>query len=75
MIRQIKKPGHIKVAGFLAVSREVREVNGGDGRRCRCTDYEVQKYRQKLSGPILDRIEVHKYVQPVNFLNLSGQAL
>lgn len=43
--------------------------------RCRCTDYEVQKYRQKLSGPILDRIEVHKYVQPVNFLNLSGQAL
>lgn len=41
--------------------------------RCRCTDYEVLKYRQKLSGPILDRIEVHKYVQPVDFLNLSGQ--
>ena len=31
------------------------------------------KYRQKLSGPILDRIEVHKYVQPVDFLNLSAQ--
>ncbi|EHQ91849.1 YifB family Mg chelatase-like AAA ATPase [Desulfosporosinus youngiae] len=41
--------------------------------RCRCTDYEVLKYRQKISGPILDRIEVHKYVQPVNFLNLSAQ--
>jgi magnesium chelatase family protein len=41
--------------------------------RCRCTDYEVVKYRQKLSGPILDRIEVHKYVQPVGFLNLSEQ--
>ena len=41
--------------------------------RCRCTDYEVLKYRQKLSGPILDRIEVHKYVQPVDFLNLSAQ--
>lgn len=41
--------------------------------RCRCTDYEVLKYRQKLSGPILDRIEIHKYVQPVNFLNLSAQ--
>ncbi|MGI1658542.1 MAG: YifB family Mg chelatase-like AAA ATPase [Desulfitobacterium sp.] len=40
--------------------------------RCRCTDYEVQKYRQKLSGPILDRIEVHKYVQPVDFFNLSS---
>jgi len=41
--------------------------------RCRCTDYEVLKYRQKLSGPILDRIEVHKYVQPVDFFNLSAQ--
>ena len=41
--------------------------------RCRCTDYEVVKYRQKISGPILDRIEVHKYVQPVGFLNLSEQ--
>lgn len=39
--------------------------------KCRCSDYEVLKYRQKLSGPILDRIEVHKYVQPVDFLNLS----
>lgn len=41
--------------------------------KCRCTDYEVVKYRQKLSGPILDRIEVHKYVQPVDFLNLTAQ--
>ena len=41
--------------------------------RCHCTDYEVLKYRQKISGPILDRIEVHKYVQPVDFLNLSAQ--
>lgn len=40
--------------------------------QCRCTDYEVLKYRQKISGPILDRIEVHKYVQPVDFLNLSS---
>ncbi|HZK54321.1 MAG TPA: YifB family Mg chelatase-like AAA ATPase [Desulfosporosinus sp.] len=41
--------------------------------RCRCTDYEVLKYRQKISGPILDRIEVHKYVQSVSFLNPSEE--
>jgi magnesium chelatase family protein len=23
--------------------------------RCHCTDYEVLKYRQRISGPILDR--------------------
>lgn len=40
--------------------------------KCRCTDYEVVKYRQKLSGPILDRIDVQKYVQPVPFLSLAS---
>ncbi|HKM43399.1 MAG TPA: YifB family Mg chelatase-like AAA ATPase [Limnochordia bacterium] len=41
--------------------------------RCRCTDYEVLKYRQKISGPILDRIDIQKYVQPVDFLKLHSQ--
>ncbi len=40
--------------------------------RCRCTDYEVLKYRQKISGPILDRIDVQKYVHPVDFMSLSS---
>lgn len=40
--------------------------------KCRCTDYEVVKYRQKLSGPILDRIDVQKYVHPVPFLGLTS---
>lgn len=40
--------------------------------KCRCTDYEVIKYRQKISGPISDRIDIQKYVYPVDFLNLSN---
>jgi len=39
--------------------------------KCRCSDYEVLKYRQKISGPIQDRMDIQKYVQPVNFLELS----
>ncbi|MCC5909730.1 MAG: YifB family Mg chelatase-like AAA ATPase [Clostridiaceae bacterium] len=39
--------------------------------KCRCSDYEVLKYRQKISGPILDRMDIQKYVQPVDFLALS----
>lgn len=42
--------------------------------RCRCTDYEILKYRQKISGPILDRIDIQKYVQPVDFLHLHSTA-
>lgn len=39
--------------------------------RCRCTDYEIHRYRQKLSGPILDRIDIQKHVSPVNFFEES----
>lgn len=38
---------------------------------CRCTDYEVMKYRQKLSGPILDRMDIQKYVSVVDFFDNS----
>lgn len=39
--------------------------------KCRCSDYEVLKYRQKISGPILDRMDIQRYVQPVKFKDLS----
>lgn len=40
--------------------------------RCHCSDYEVIKYRSKISGPILDRIDIQKYVEPVDFMNLTS---
>lgn len=39
--------------------------------KCHCTDYEVLKYRQRISGPILDRIDIQKYVQPIEFMELA----
>ncbi|EPM47337.1 Mg chelatase-like protein, partial [Pseudomonas syringae pv. actinidiae ICMP 19103] len=27
--------------------------------RCRCSTEQVQRYRNKLSGPLLDRIDLH----------------
>lgn len=41
-------------------------------KKCKCTDYEILKYRQKISGPILDRIDIQKYVNPVDFIELTG---
>ncbi len=40
-------------------------------KKCRCTDYEVLKYRQKVSAPILDRIDIQKYVHTVDFMELN----
>ncbi|MGI0116138.1 YifB family Mg chelatase-like AAA ATPase [Zooshikella sp. RANM57] len=32
----------------------------GDNRQaCRCTDQQISRYRRKLSGPLLDRIDMH----------------
>ena len=31
----------------------------GEGDRCRCSDGEVARHRRRLSGPLLDRIDLH----------------
>ena len=40
-------------------------------KKCRCTDYEVIKYRGKISGPIMDRIDIQKQVFPVGYFQLE----
>jgi magnesium chelatase family protein len=32
---------------------------GGNQRVCRCSPYQIQKYRGRISGPLLDRIDMH----------------
>ena len=47
----------------------------GDPRReCRCGTNAVQKYRQRISGPLLDRIDLHIEVPAVRYEELSGKA-
>ncbi|WP_066296988.1 YifB family Mg chelatase-like AAA ATPase [Bacillus sp. FJAT-29937] len=43
--------------------------------KCRCTDYEIMKYRQKLSGPIMDRMDIQKYVGVVDFFNKEEEGI
>jgi magnesium chelatase family protein len=38
---------------------------GDRARRCRCTSHELMKYRRRISGPLLDRIDLHVDVPPV----------
>ncbi len=41
-------------------------------RACRCTPQQVVKYRGRLSGPLLDRIDLIVDVQPVAIGDLTG---
>ena len=38
---------------------------GDTGGRCHCTEDQVNRYRQKISGPLLDRIDIHIEVAKV----------
>jgi magnesium chelatase family protein len=47
----------------------------GDGtRRCGCSTDRVRAYRAKMSGPLLDRIDVHVVLPPVEVAALQGAA-
>jgi magnesium chelatase family protein len=38
---------------------------GAPGKRCRCSQLSVQSYRSRISGPMLDRIDLHVEVPPL----------
>ncbi len=39
---------------------------------CACTPRQIQLYRARISGPLLDRIDIHVEVPAVNYRELSG---
>lgn len=46
---------------------------GHPTRQCTCTDAARKRYRDKISGPLLDRIDIHIEVQPIDYDRLSGK--
>jgi magnesium chelatase family protein len=68
--RQAEFPAHFQLVaamnpcpcGFL----------GHDSGRCRCTPQQVSRYRRKLSGPLLDRIDIQIEVPDVPGDTLSS---
>jgi magnesium chelatase family protein len=42
---------------------------------CHCSPQHIQKYLSRLSGPLLDRIDIHVEVPAVNYKELSSKGL
>ena len=40
--------------------------------RCHCTSDQIQRYRSRISGPLLDRIDMHIEVPPVSLRDIQN---
>ena len=47
--------------------------HGDSTHDCNCTPVQIQKYMSKISGPLLDRIDIHIEVPAVKFKDLAGK--
>ena len=72
VLREPLETGHISIARAAARSefpanfQFIAAMNpcpcgylGEDSGRCHCTSAQVQRYRARISGPLLDRIDLH----------------
>jgi len=46
---------------------------GTDQRRCKCTPNQIERYLSKVSGPLMDRIDIHVDVPAVTFAKLRAK--
>ena len=47
---------------------------GHPKKKCVCNEYQRTHYMSKISGPLLDRIDLQIEVQPVDFDQMSSKA-
>ena len=86
-LREPLETGHITIvraarrAEFPARFQLVAAMNpcpcghlGSQVRACRCTPDQIARYQGKLSGPLLDRIDLHIEVGPLGAEELMGTA-
>lgn len=45
---------------------------GHPKRECRCAHGQIERYRQRVSGPLLDRIDIHVEAPPVDYDALTS---
>ena len=48
---------------------------GDEEKECTCTNMQIKNYNQKISGPLLDRIDMHIFVKRVKYKDLEKESL
>lgn len=83
-LRQPIESGHVRISRvrntvtFPARFQVIAAMNpcpcGQGGEDCICADRDIARYRSRLSGPLLDRIDLQVHVGPVTWHELTGAA-
>ena len=47
---------------------------GSKTKECRCTPAQIERYRNRISSPLLDRLDIHIEMTEVNFSDLTSKA-
>lgn len=48
--------------------------HGSRTQQCRCTSSQIQRYRARISGPLMDRIDIHIEMPEVGYAELSDRS-
>ncbi len=87
MIRQPLEDGFVivsrakKTVRFPAQFMLVAAMNpcpcgyfGSDAKQCKCTPGQIRRYLSKVSGPLVDRIDIHIDVPAISFRKLRSKS-
>ena len=44
-----------------------------DRKRCRCTSSQIQKYMAKISGPVMERMDLCVYIRRVDYRHMTDE--
>lgn len=65
-------PSHILLAAAMNPCK--CGYYGHPTRACSCTPSAIERYRSRVSGPLLDRIDLHVEMEPIAYDDLAGGA-
>jgi len=71
----VRVAGHVRYPASFTLIAAINPCPcgylGHPRRECKCTEHQIAKYRHRISGPILDRIDLTVMVAPVEIEKLS----
>jgi magnesium chelatase family protein len=46
---------------------------GTNVKRCKCTGHEIKRYLGRISGPLLDRVDIFSSINPISYDEINGE--